>query len=197
VALIADSGMKAVTHRAVSARAGLPPPTAGYYFATVNELIEQTLTYHVDRRVTQLTELLDAATSGAAGLEEMGEAVARALISGASPTGLTQYEVYLEAARNPALRSVVAQSMASFEAVAAVRLTALGARNPERAAKAFVAVADGFALHRLAFPEPFDDSLRLLLDGLRGLFLSFVLDETTIRDLIADVEQAAEQPRPA
>jgi hypothetical protein len=63
--------------------------------------------------------------------------------------------------------------MAAFEQVAAARLAVLGARDPDHAAKAFVALADGFALHRLAFPQPFDVDLQLLREGLRGLFLSY------------------------
>ena len=176
--LIAERGMKAVTHRAVSAAAGLPSAAAGYYFATIAELIEQALDYHVRQRVAQLTAVLGAATEGLTEPGPIADAVARALITSATRDGLAQYEVYLEAARNPELRASVARSMAAFEEVAAARLAALGARDPGHAAKAFVALADGFALHRLAFPQSFDTDLRLLREGLRGLFLSYTTDES-------------------
>ncbi len=187
VELIAQRGVKAATHRAVAAHAGLPAPTTGYYFSTTAQLIEEALKYHVERRVGELGLLLDGATAGATSLEDLGQSVARALITGASTTGLAQYEVYLEAARNPALRAAVAASTAAFEQVASVRLAALGIRDHRRAAQAFVALADGFALHRFAFPQTFDEELELLRNGLRGLFLSYALEESEVSSLIASI----------
>jgi DNA-binding transcriptional regulator YbjK len=187
VQLISEGGVRAVTHRAVSARADLPAPAAGYYFSTVAELIEQALQHYVRNRVVELTTSLEAATRSVATLEDAGDAVARELIVGASRDGLAQYEVYLEAARNPALRSVAAESMAAFERVAASRLRDLGARDPAGAAEAFVALADGFALHRLAFPQTYEHHFELLRTALRGLFLSYFADEDDLRRLAAEV----------
>ena len=67
--------------------------------------------------------------------------------------------------------------MAGFEQVAADRLSAVGIRSPRLAAKAFVAVADGFALHRLAAPLPVSEDLELMRLTLTGMYAAFAADE--------------------
>ena len=186
IELISEGGPKAVTHRAVSARAGLPPASAGYYFKTVDDLVDAALRQFAERRVQELTALFDEAVQGAADLPEIAERIATALVRSATREGLAQYEVYLEAARNPALRDAVDSAMARFEEMAAARLQALGIRSPRQAAKAFVAVADGFALHRLASPLPLEEDLELLRLTLTGMYVAFALDDAQLRR-IADV----------
>ena len=124
IELIAEGGPKAVTHRAVSARAGLPPASAGYYFKTVDDLIDAALRHYTRQRMRDLTELFDEAVDGVVDPFEVGERIATALVRGATRDSLCQYEVYLEAARNPALRDAVDSTMAGFEQVAAERLSA-------------------------------------------------------------------------
>ena len=181
IELISEGGPKAVTHRAVSARAGLPPASAGYYFKTVDDLVDAALRQFAEHRVQELTALFDDAVEGAAGLPEIAERIATALVRSATREGLAQYEVYLEAARNPALRDAVDSSMARFEEMAAARLQALGIRSPRQSAKAFVAVADGFALHRLAAPLPLEEDLELLRLTLTGMYLAFAHDDAQLR----------------
>ena len=186
IELISEGGPKAVTHRAVSARAGLPPASAGYYFKTVDGLVDAALRQFAEQRVQELTALFDEAVEGAADLLQIAERIATALVRSATRQGLAQYEVYLEAARNPALRDAVDSSMARFERMAADRLHALGIRSPKQAAKAFVAVADGFALHRLAAPLPLKEDLELLRLTLTGMYVAFAHDDAQLRR-IADV----------
>jgi TetR/AcrR family transcriptional regulator, regulator of biofilm formation and stress response len=181
IELISEGGPKAVTHRAVSARAGLPPASAGYYFKTVDDLVDAALRQFAEHRVRELTALFDEAVQDAADLPEIAERVAAALVGSATRKGLAQYEVYLEAARNPALRDAVDSSMARFEEMAAARLQALGIRSPRDAAKAFVAVADGFALHRLAAPLPLEQDLELLRLTLTGMYVAFAHDDAQLR----------------
>jgi len=177
VALLAQGGVKAVTHRAVSARAGLPPASAGYYFKTIDDLIEAALREYTRQRMRELTRLFDEAVAGVVDPFEVGERIATALVRGTNPDSVCQYEVYLEAARNPALRDAVDSTMAGFEQVAAERLRALGVRSPRLAAKAFVAVADGFALHRLAAPLPVQEDLELMRLTLTGTYVAFANDD--------------------
>jgi TetR/AcrR family transcriptional regulator, regulator of biofilm formation and stress response len=177
IELIAEGGPKAVTHRAVSARAGLPPASAGYYFKTVDDLIDAALRQYTRQRMHELTKLFDEAVAGVVDPFEVGERIATALVRGATRDSVCQYEVYLEAARNPALRDAVDSTMAGFEQVAAERLSALGVRSPRLAAKAFVAVADGFALHRLAAPLPVREDLELLRLTLTGMYVAFTNDD--------------------
>jgi DNA-binding transcriptional regulator YbjK len=186
IELIAEGGPKAVTHRAVSARAGLPPASAGYYFKTVDDLVDAALRQFAKQRVKDLTTMFDEAVEGADGLLQIAERIATALVHGSTREGLAQYEMYLEAARNPRLRDAVDSSMAIFEQMAADRLQTLGIRSPRQAAKAFVAVADGFALHRLASPLPLEEDLELLRLTLTGMYVAFAHEDEQLRQ-IADV----------
>lgn len=173
VELIAEGGPRAATHRAVSARAGLPPSSAGYYFPTADGLIEGALRYYTERRARTLTELFERAIADVDDVADTGVAIAQALLRDVGPGILAEFEVYLEAARNPALREAVTASMAAFENVAAARLEALGVTSPRLAAKAFVAVANGFALNRLASPMPVEEDFQVVSLTLVGVFLAF------------------------
>ncbi|GAA1707793.1 TetR/AcrR family transcriptional regulator [Fodinicola feengrottensis] len=184
IELIAQSGTRAVTHRAVSARAGLPPAAAGYYFQTAQELIEQALRFHVRERSATLAALIESIAQAAKTARELGERVVEALIRGQSGVSVAQYEVYLEATRNPALREVVQESMSAFEQVAAGHLERLGVREPAQAAKAFVAIADGFALHRMASPLPYDEDFDLMVKTLAGMILAHRMDRAALDRLL-------------
>src|SRR5690606_42073876 len=92
---------------------------------------------------------------------------------GPRPFSRAQVAAYLQAARDPALRDAVADALATYRQVAEAALVAAGA-PPDAAAEAapaFIALADGFALHHLAHPRPGDvdalrRALRMLFDGL-------------------------------
>lgn len=172
-----EGGAKAVTHRAVSRRAGLPPASAGYYFASIEELNVEALLFHVAERREALGALLRAALAGATTTDEVASRLARSLITGESGVGIAQFEVYLEAARNPALRAAVSEAITTFEQVAADALAALGVSQTGEAAIAFVAMLDGFAIHRLAAPRPAPADQATMERAIRALFLAYVLDE--------------------
>ncbi|WP_163509143.1 TetR/AcrR family transcriptional regulator [Fodinicola acaciae] len=187
IELIAEGGTRSVTHRAVSARAGLPPASAGYYFTTSQELIEQALRFHVREWSASLSAVIDGAAKSATSVRQFGERLVRALIAGEQGVSVAVYEVYLEAARNPALREVVQESMAAFEEVAAGHLSRLGARDPRGAAKSFVAIVDGFALHRLANPLPHEEHVEALLVTMSGMLLAHRLDRDELFRRIDEV----------
>ncbi|MGI8751923.1 MAG: TetR/AcrR family transcriptional regulator [Acidimicrobiales bacterium] len=177
IELLGERGAKAVTHRAVSIRAGLPPASAGYYFASIDDLTVEALLFHVAERKEALTTLLRQAVAGATTIDEVAPRVARSLVSGESGVGVAQFEVYLEAARNPALRPAVAEAIAAFEQAAADTLTTLGISHAREAAAVFVAMLDGFALHRLAAPRPAEADVRSMEEAIRSLFIIHAIDD--------------------
>jgi hypothetical protein len=119
---------------------------------------------------------VSAAVAGGRSPEEVGERLAVSLADRAVEVVVAQFEIYLEAARNPALRPPVAEALAGFERFTAQALGALGAGDPEAAAPAFVALVDGFALHRLARPRPRQVEIDSLRNALRALFVVQVMD---------------------
>ncbi len=177
IGVLAEGGSKAVTHRAVAARAGVPLASTTYYFKSIDELTEEALRLHVTERVAELEALTAEAAEGGRTVEEIALRFADALVGRSREAMVAQFEVYLEASRVPTLREPVARALLAFEELAARALAALGARRPEEAALAFVAILDGFALHRLARPLDPERDAALLFDAMASLFVAYAMDE--------------------
>ncbi|WP_405485030.1 hypothetical protein [Nocardia sp. NBC_00511] len=95
------------------------------------------------------------------------------LLLGVSETELAaEFEIYLQCRHQPALRELAHSMMAGFEQSAASTLAALGVTEPS-AARAFVALVDGFALQRFAWPRGREDRAALG-DGLRAFLRAYV-----------------------
>ncbi|MEW6473584.1 MAG: TetR family transcriptional regulator [Actinomycetota bacterium] len=186
IELLGETGAKSVTHRAVAERAGLPLASTTYYFRSVHELVEEALQLHVAERVAELQgRAALALEAGGASPADIAQRLAEVLVAAPTPILVAQYQMYLEAGRNPALQPAVADALAAFEGLAAGVLGALGARDPHGAAEAFVALLDGFALHRLARPRDPDREAAALFAAMRALFLEQVMDADS-RDRLHD-----------
>lgn len=190
VEVAAERGTAGVTHRAVTERAGLPLTTASYFFTSIDELVAEALRTFVADEAARVADL--AARLGGDGHAPDPMALAAELSEAAMPSGplpwaMAQFEVYLQAARDPGLRRPVAEALAVYEDVAAAALDAAGAPAggaTAEFARAFIALADGFALHHLARPRPDDvDALRRALVLLfRGLVAEAADRDRTDRD---------------
>ncbi len=53
IELFAEGGSRAITHRAVAARAGLPSATTTYYFESIDELIREALGAHIEKWIAR------------------------------------------------------------------------------------------------------------------------------------------------
>ena len=182
IELLGETGAKSITHRAVAERAGLPLASTTYYFVSVQQLIEEALKLHVAERVAELSGMAAVALEArGASATDIAERLAEVLASAPTPILVAQYQMYLEAGRNPALQPAVADALAAFEGLAAGVLAALGAREPASTAEAVVALLDGFALHRLARPRHPAREAAALVGAMRALFLEQVMD-ADVRD---------------
>jgi TetR/AcrR family transcriptional regulator, regulator of biofilm formation and stress response len=176
IELLGETGAKSVTHRAVAERAALPLASTTYYFDSVQQLIEEALKLHVAERVAELQALAVAVSAGGASAHDIAGRLAEVLVARPAAVLVAQYQMYLEAARNPALQPAVGEALAAFERLTGAVLAALGAQEPEQAAGAFVALLDGFALHRVARPRPAEQEAAALFAAMRALFLEQVMD---------------------
>ncbi|HEX3780412.1 MAG TPA: TetR family transcriptional regulator C-terminal domain-containing protein [Pseudonocardiaceae bacterium] len=193
IGLVAEGGVKAVTHRAVAARAGLPLAATTYYFESIQQLTEEALLLHVAERVSQLDELAEA-VRGARNPWQVAERIVDTLLTRDQNATIAQFEVYLEAARNPALRETVAETFEAFETLASTLLSALGARRPAEAASAFVAVVNGFALNGLARPGSSKADAAALLDTIRALFVSHIMTDDELAHWRDRLHEPINQP---
>ena len=174
ISLIGESGLGAVTHRAVAARAELPLATTSYFFASIDDLLVEAMRRVADNAIADLeATAAQVAAEPREPREAMDEFVAVLLAEPEAAT-VAQFETYLEAARRPELRPEVERVLDAFEELVRATLESLGAPAPRNAARAFVALADGFALHRLAARRD-EDHAEALRDGLVALFAGLAL----------------------
>jgi DNA-binding transcriptional regulator YbjK len=176
--VIAESGIAGVTHRAVAARADVPLASTSYYFDSIDDLIEEAVKLAVAEQVERLDAFAAAIAENGGSADELAELVAGALTMIPDSVALTQFDSYLFAARNPEMSAVAGDAMQAFERLAAEALKVAGAREPDEGARAFVALADGFALRRLALPHEDASHAREVRDALRSLFIAYAMSES-------------------
>lgn len=174
--LLAERGMRGLTHRAVDERAGLPQGSTSNHARTRQALLEAAVRRLAEREAQVLApgELpADGAPDGvAAGL-------ARALhryLSGHRELLVCRYELALEATRRPELRAFYDAAGRQFREPLVALMTAAGSAEPERHALSLVAWSEGMmfacaagSYHRSV---PAEDELRTgcaeLLRGMLG-----------------------------
>ena len=143
--LISQHGVGALTHRAVAEEAGVPLASTTYYFDSLDELLEGALQLFVDEEATRLTTLAERLE----GQELPPVEIARLFQAELEPDA-AQFELYVETARRPSLREVARSSIEMYARVAATALSAAGLDEPAIDPRAFVALFDGYGLHRIA-----------------------------------------------
>jgi TetR/AcrR family transcriptional regulator, regulator of biofilm formation and stress response len=143
--LISERGVGAVTHRAVAEEADVPLASTTYYFDSLDELLDGALQLFVDEEAARLTALAERLE----GHELPPVEIARLFQAELDPDA-AQFELYVEAARRPSLREVARASIEMYATVARAALRAAGLDEPAIDPRAFVALFDGYGLHRIA-----------------------------------------------
>lgn len=169
ISLIAELGMRGLTHRAVDVRAELPTGTASAYFRTRKALVEAVVRRLADldnadlasrdmppgnppRGNTAQRNPPPGVVTTAPDLDVLAASVAALLddwLTVGRARALTRYACLLEATHHPELRSLLAYGVAMRDQARAL-LAAAGAPEPERRGGHFVAAVDGLLFDRLA-----------------------------------------------
>ncbi|MCT7355207.1 TetR/AcrR family transcriptional regulator [Streptomyces sp. 15-116A] len=175
LALLAERGMRGLTHRAVDEAAGLPQGSTSNLARTRQALLELAVRRLADReaRVLALHEMPDPAAGTDSLVDALALATHRALTRNRDLT-LARYELALEATRRPELRAHFDAAGARFRDQLTALVTALGSTAPERHALTLIAWADGLMFSCVAgsFSARVPDlaavreSLREVLDGM-------------------------------
>jgi AcrR family transcriptional regulator len=159
LALIAESGLRSVTHRAVEARVGLPHGSTTYYFKSHEQLVEAA----VDR----LNEIDHA------GVDTIGRELALELAIGRGELNidrfaaaltawirqrpdvqLVRYELSLAGTRRPEIAAKMRASRASFIRLLMPVAVSVGAADPERDADTLLSLINGLIFDELTSREP-------------------------------------------
>ncbi|MFF4161054.1 TetR/AcrR family transcriptional regulator [Streptomyces sp. NPDC001678] len=145
--LLAERGMRGLTHRAVDEAAGLPPGSTSNHARTRAALLEAAVRRLAEREEAVLTPREMPDPAGADGLDALADALALALhrsLTGQRELLLARYELALEAARRPELREIYdATGRGRFRAPVIALLTAAGSPEPERHALSLIAWCEG------------------------------------------------------
>ncbi|GGW62759.1 TetR/AcrR family transcriptional regulator [Streptomyces caelestis] len=177
LALLAERGMRGLTHRAVDEAAGLPQGSTSNLARTRQALLELAVRRLADReaRVLALHEMPDPRAGTGSLADALALAAHRALTRNRELT-LARYELALEATRRPELRAYFDATGARFREQLTALVTGMGSTDPARHTLSLVAWADGLMFSCVAGSfgaevpslEEVRAGLRELLDGMLG-----------------------------
>ena len=167
--VIASEGIGGVTHRRVASEAAVPLGSLTYWFVTKDELLREALRLFVDDETERLRRVGEGLTEGMAP-EAIADRFSEVLESGDGAGQVAQFELYVEASRNPALREVAQQCFAAYEDISRQALRAAGVEADGPLPALFVALADGLGLRRMGAGDELDlrDALLALFSGARA-----------------------------
>jgi DNA-binding transcriptional regulator YbjK len=151
--VLADGGIRRLTHRAVDARAGLPVGSTSNRFRSRDTLLAGVLHRLLERETAVWTRMsagmsTDSIDAFAARLGRVVEAL------GGSERKLTlaRHAVFAQAARQPALRTELRAARRQIAAWMGPLLTDLGSRDPGGDLRYLLALLDGLLSSQLVDP---------------------------------------------
>lgn len=150
IAIAAERGVGAVTHREVAGRAGVPLATTSYFFASIDDLVHAALRSVVSQLVERFDLLIAELRAAEVPPEGVIDRVVPVLLSAPEHHIVAQFQTYQRAAAAPELRPEVARIFAAIERVAAEVLEIAGVAPTRANTRAVIALVDGFQLQRLA-----------------------------------------------
>ena len=179
--VIGARGADAVTHRAVAREAGVPLSATTYYFASKEELLEQTLLLAAREETERLERLVLQLAPLSLAVEEWAAAVAGQLAADVAEDPakhLALFELGLEAARTEALREELQNWQDAHLRLAEMGCRAVGSSEPELDARVVVSALTGLLLEMLASGrEDFEEAV--LRPALGRLFAQIAPAEST------------------
>ena len=136
----------------------MPLAATTYYFASKDDLLDQTLRFAAEEELQALQRDVLPTPPDAATLPEAVERLCAVVWHSYRARGrvrtLALYEIYLEAARRPALRAVAQEWNEACVRLLVPELRGLGVAGPEAAARIVLAMLDGFMIEDLGSHEP-------------------------------------------
>lgn len=141
--VLAEDGMRGLTHRAADAAAGLPAGSTSYYFRTRAALVAGCLARLLDLDLEHEPPAAGAAATGPAAFADALTEFGVHLATTQRHRTLARYELALASARDPDLRAALVAGGDTLRGLGARILARLGAPDPVAAAEEVAAVLDG------------------------------------------------------
>ncbi|MFG2196544.1 TetR/AcrR family transcriptional regulator [Streptomyces sp. NPDC048639] len=142
--LLAERGLRGLTHRAVDEAAGLPPGSTSNHARTRAALLEATV-----KRLAARDEQAfrpEAVQMATAGLEAVTDALAPIVhryVTDYRHLLVARYELALEATRRPEVREIYDAAGHAFRELLVALMTRMGSSEPERHALSLIAWTEG------------------------------------------------------
>jgi len=190
IELFAEGGSRAITHRAVAARAGLPSATTTYYFESIDELIREALGAHIDQWSRDLEALAAIDIDVDVSLDDASQLISRAFAVRGPEVAAVELAIFLAAARVPELRDNAARSMQAFEDLATGLLGRVGVDEPGSLAASIVALITGTAVRRQSGLYTEEEEAKLLVSAIRGLVAAHAIGPEGVDRTLADLRRA-------
>lgn len=147
VSLLAEGGLRSLTHGRIDDRAGLPKGSTSNFFRTRAALVTGVMEWIIEVEVPRaagaplpgsVDDLVDAINA----MFEMATGPSRELTT-------ARLVLFTEAVHNKAIRDAANEGRAALEALVVSVFTELGAPDPGLAARTVMAGAEGLILHRI------------------------------------------------
>ena len=163
IGVLGESGIHALTHRAVNAAAGLPAGSASNHFRTRDALLDAVVERFAARERANWEDI--AARLCPATPQELARALTVFAQDAAGPQRtltLARYAILVEAANRPSLRAQLTATGARVNAWFMNWLRIAGSADPQRDAPILMNHWTGLVLHQLASPDPaFDPAAQI------------------------------------
>jgi DNA-binding transcriptional regulator YbjK len=169
VHLVGEQGVRALTHARVDAAAGLPKGSTSNWFRTRDALVEGVLVWIAEQERADLDAAFDTVRSA----DDVVEALTRML---EDATGRhahrtrARYALFLETTATPEAQPAMRAQRSLFEDWTRERFAALGAADPDVAARTVLATSAGIIMNRLTVaPEaPIRPTVELVVRAALG-----------------------------
>lgn len=159
--VIAEHGIRGVTHRAVAEEAGTSLRATTYYFASKDDLLIQALTHYVDDRIDRVTEAQAALIDSEVLSPEHAAAVLADFIIDELTAGharlVAEYELALEATRSGELAEQYGRFREALIGLLWRVMAAAGSADPGVDAHLILAAVRGIELDALTNPAVVPD----------------------------------------
>lgn len=149
--LIAEHGWSAVSTRMVAQHAGVTPGLVHYHFSSVRDLLTKAALHTVRSLVDEVGAVLTPDTNLTSGLAPLLGSLDQ--YSGHDLTSRLFAEAYLQAHRDPELRTGLTHVLFDVRTHVARWLAANGVPTPEDTASVLLSTIDGMMLHRVLTPD--------------------------------------------
>ncbi|CAN5240186.1 hypothetical protein BH09ACT10_BH09ACT10_24440 [soil metagenome] len=175
VEVFAEGGSRAVTHRAVAARAGLPSATTTYYFDSIEQLLNEALISVVASWAVEIDDLLSTPRDEPLLLDDAITLFAELLVARGTDEPALQLAVYLAAVRDPELHATASALIDVLEQLSGSLLKSIGLEGRSDLHRAITATVVGLGTLRIANLQTHDEEVEYLRYSIRALLVNALM----------------------